>query len=64
MSTLRERLIAMADSFYDCQPNRHEIALAAARMALTDALMDCAPPAAFDQEDCENAIRALRDGLE
>ena len=61
MTTLRDRLLALAD---DCELIRGDLVLAAARMALTDAMMNCAPPNAWDQEDCYAAIHALRDGLD
>lgn len=78
MSTLRERLIALAD-LHEIGPTAgnqdecREVALAAARMALEDAESECLDCVDHltglgyfltGAEDCLDAVRALRDGLE
>lgn len=65
--TLRDRLIALADADAVCdddKPYTRSLALASARMALEDAIRECAPPNAWDQEDCVTELRAMRDGLD
>lgn len=67
MTTLRDRLLALAD---DCELIRGDLVLAAARMALEDAerkiweranAVGCNPVALV--ADCTGYIRALREGL-
>ena len=66
MSDLRERLIALALEYgrgHYTAKDLEYIARAAARMALEDVLLECSPPAFYDQDDCMTAIRAAAGAL-